>query len=118
MNERQEQVTRAVKEALLRYHVGRPAGISCRKLAAAVAAAEREVREAVTALRRSGHPVCGTPSTGYFIARTREELDETCVFLRGRALHTLGLEASLRKVSLPRLVGQMQLDLDGAGDQR
>ena len=43
-------------------------------------------------------------------------MDETCRFLRGRALHSLQLEARLRKLPMQELVGQISLNLkDGEG---
>jgi hypothetical protein len=53
--------------------------------------------------------VCGHPATGYFIASNREELEETCQFLRSRAMHSLVLEAKLRGLPLADLVGQLRL---------
>lgn len=101
---------------VLQLHVGRDAGVSCAKLAAQAQASERDVREAVTELRNGGVAVCGYPRSGYYIARTAEELDETCRFLRGRALHSLQLEARLRKLPMQELVGQISLNLkDGEG---
>jgi hypothetical protein len=85
-------------------------GLSCRALSLAVGAPGREVRYAVTALREGGVPICGTPRTGYFIARTAEELAETLNFLRARAMHSLKIEAGLRRMSLPQLLGQMQME--------
>ena len=36
--------------------------------------------------------------------------ERSCMFLRKRALHSLGLEAKLRKISLPALLGQLNLN--------
>jgi biotin operon repressor len=100
-----------MRERLRKRHKGRGHGVSCRDLAEALDASPREVRSAITDLRLAGVPVCGHPRTGYFLARTAAELNETCDFLRNRALHSLQLEARLRKVPLQRLVGQLSLNL-------
>lgn len=101
-----------VRTELLLSHVGRARGITGRALAQAVRAPEREVRHAITELREAGEPICAHPGTGYFLAQTAEELDMACAFLRSRALHSLALESKLRKVPLPDLVGQLQMNLD------
>jgi hypothetical protein len=56
-----------------------------------------------------GHAICGTPSHGYYIAADAAELEETCEFLRSRALHSLNLESKLRKIPLPDLLGQLHV---------
>ncbi len=111
-----QQLAARVRETLLLAHVGAGAGIACDALARHVQASERDVRLAVTALREAGVAVCGQPRTGYFIAETAEELDATCRFLRERSLHGLHLEACLRKLPLPDLVGQLRLDLTENGN--
>lgn len=78
---------------------------------AASAAKHRKVREAVEALRRDGHPICATPEHGYYLAETEAELSETIAFLRSRAMTSLTQIARLRRVSLPVLMGQMQIEL-------
>jgi len=90
---------------------GKANGISAVDLAQAASTTARHVRDAVTELRMRGIAVCGRPETGYFLAVTAEELEETCKFLRSRALSSLALEAQLCRVPLPQLVGQMALDL-------
>ena len=96
-----------VREELLLHHQGRANGITGKALAARLEAGEREVRAAVTELRKAGQAVCGHPSSGYFQARTPEELEETCAFLRARALHSLVLESRLRKMPLATLVEEL-----------
>ena len=86
-------------------------------LAAAVTASStRKVREAVETLRRAGHPICATPEDGYYLAETDEELSSTIAFLRSRAMTSLVQIAQLRRVSLPVLMGQLQLELAGEQD--
>ena len=106
--------TRTELLALLQRHIGRERGVTAREIAARLSqggepVAERLVRELVTGLREEGVAVCGHPADGYFIAATREELEETCAFLRSRAMHSLVLEAKLRGMPLADLVGQLHL---------
>lgn len=84
---------------------------------AASAAKHRKVREAVEALRRDGHPICATPEHGYYLAETEAELSETIAFLRSRAMTSLTQIARLRRVSLPVLMGQMQIELQAEAEQ-
>jgi biotin operon repressor len=90
-------------------HIGGARGASAKALAALLGCPERHVRKLVTELRDEGVALCGTPRGGYFIAATAEELDQTCAFLRGRALHSLQLESRLRKLPLAELLGQLTL---------
>lgn len=95
--------------AALAAHVGRGRGITAANLARAVDTTERRLRRCISQLREDGIAVCGRPETGYFIAETAEELEESCQFLRARALHSLAIEARLRKIPLPDLIGQLHL---------
>lgn len=95
--------------AVLQGHVGRKRGASVQLLAHRLDTTARHVRQLVTDLRNDGVAVCGHPHDGYYIAETPEELEQTCKFLRSRALHSLTLEAKLRKVPLADLLGQMKL---------
>lgn len=90
-------------------HIGGARGVTAKALAALLGCSERHVRLLVTELREEGVALCGTPRGGYFIASTPEELDETCSFLRRRALHSLQLESRLRKLPLAELLGQLTL---------
>ena len=94
---------------VLARHIGKGHGLGVAALALQVGVAQRQVRKFVTDLRQDGVAVCGTPTHGYYIAGTPEELEETCQFLRRRALHSLTLESRLRKVPLPDLIGQLHL---------
>lgn len=95
--------------SVLSSHIGRARGITAKGLADALQCPPRAVRYLVTELRDEGIAVCGHPGSGYFIAANAEELEETCQFLRSRAMHSLHLEAQLRKMPLPDLIGQMHL---------
>lgn len=90
-------------------HVGASRGITARHLAGRLDCPERHVRKLVSELREEGIAVCGLPRTGYYIAATAEEVEDTCRFLRERALHSLTLESRLRKVPLPELLGQLRI---------
>jgi biotin operon repressor len=95
--------------SVLSSHIGQSNGINVKGLAALLDCTERMVRKLVSELREDGTAVCGRPNTGYFIAANAEELEETCQFLRGRAMHSLHLESKLRNMPLPDLIGQMHL---------
>ncbi len=90
-------------------HIGKRAGIAVKALADELQTSPRQVRKLVTELRLDGIAVCGHPKTGYFMAETADELENTCKFLRQRALHSLTLESKLRRIPLPDLLGQMHL---------
>ena len=94
---------------ILSRHIGRGNGITALALAECLDTYARQIRVLITELREDGVAVCGHPSTGYFIAGNAAELEETCQFLRGRAMHSLNLESRLRKVPLADLIGQMRL---------
>ena len=95
--------------AYLSGHIGRDKGVRAREVAAFIGWSEREVRKFISELREHGHPVCGTPRTGYYIAGTNEEWQETDAFLYARAMHTLRRLAQVRKISIPDLLGQLRL---------
>lgn len=93
----------------LQLHIGKDRGITAAAIACALGCNERVVRLLVTELREDGVAVCGHPASGYFVAATPAELEETCAFLRSRAMHSLVLESKLRHVPLPDLLGQLRL---------
>jgi DNA-binding GntR family transcriptional regulator len=103
------QVTKDRLLHVLSGHIGRGNGIGVAALAMQIGVPTRQVRTFVTELRTDGVAVCGTPSHGYYIASTSAELEDTCQFLRRRALHSLTLESRLRKVPLADLLGQLHL---------
>lgn len=98
----------AVANALAR-RIGRARGLGASAIAAQVGISERRLRQVVSELREDGMAICGHPSTGYYIAKTADELEETCAFLRARAMHSLVLESRLRKIPLPDLIGQLKV---------
>jgi DNA-binding transcriptional ArsR family regulator len=100
------------KAALMRIlagHIGRGNGVNVKRLASLTALNARTVRVHVSALREDGHAICGTPRDGYYIAATAEELEETCQFIRARAMHSLTIESRLKKIPLSDLIGQLHL---------
>lgn len=101
--------TKTDLQVLLERHIGRDRGITAAAIAQALGCPERTVRELITELRMDGRAVCGHPASGYFMAATKEELEETCAFLRSRAIHSLVLLAKLRHMPLADLVGQLHL---------
>lgn len=103
------QANKTKLQTVLTKHIGRGNGINVQALAGQLGILARQVRVLVTELRQDGVAVCGTPRHGYYIAGTAEELEETCQFLRRRALHSLTLESRLRRVPLADLVGQLHL---------
>lgn len=117
---RQEpQITPNVVLDALKKRVGKANGITAMQLVIYLtdrvsAADERKLREAVVFLREQGHPVCATPGDGYFIAANDEELQETCDFLRGRALTSLRQENAMKRIALPELAGQLGLPVASA----
>lgn len=91
-------------------HVGRARGIRCRDLADSMGLPERTIRHMVSEARERGVAIVGTPDTGYFVAETPEELEQTCQFLRNRAMHSLRLLSRLTKTPLQELMGQMRIN--------
>lgn len=99
----------------LMHHKGKSQGIHVRDLAMRITgqivnteAVERSVRKLVKGLRLEGNPICGHPASGYFLAETPAELEETCNFLRSRAMSSLEAESRLRKIPVAELIGQFQ----------
>lgn len=106
---RYAEVTRHHLLRCLQGCIGREQGKPCAAFALALNVPERTIRGLVTELRNEGIAVCGRPETGYFLAQTPAELEETCKFLRSRAMKSLVLEAKLRGIPLADLVGQLRL---------
>ena len=95
--------------ALMVFHKGSHYGISAKQIAQELQVTERKIRQLVTECREDGHAICGHPSTGYFVAETKEEMQETLDFLKHRALHSLKLMSTLSKKPMAELVGQLNL---------
>lgn len=110
-------VITSVAQFHLAKHRGRDHGISVAELSVVTGLSARTLREAISELRTRGHAIVGTPETGYYIAQTPDEVQECCRFLRARAMHSLTIEARLRRLALPELLGQLALELQGEEPQ-
>jgi len=76
----------------------------------------RELRKLITELRNEGVPICSVTTKeggGYYLASAGSELEAYCSKLRTSALKKLALEAKLRNMTLPELLGQLTLSLTG-----
>lgn len=104
-----EQAKALLLQVLARDHTGAARGVGAAALAAKAHTSERYLRTLISAAREEGIAIAGTPTTGYFIAETAEELQQCCAFLRSRAMHSLRIEAQLRRVPLADLLGQLHL---------
>jgi hypothetical protein len=109
-------ITRDQVLAALYRHVGAAHGVRVDALVREITgapvsspAAERQVRSQVSELREEGYPIAAHPAHGYFVCETAEELQMCCAFLRSRAMHSLRLEAQMRRISLGELLGQIRL---------
>lgn len=74
----------------------------------------RTLRKLVTKLRHKGVPIGSVSKRnagGYYLVRAGSELDAYCSRLRRRALNALVMEAKLRRMAMPELLGQIQLNL-------
>lgn len=105
-----EQLAARLLARLAERHTGKARGIKAEQLAHDLGITERTLRALVSLLREGGTAISATPDTGYYIAETAAELEESCEFLRSRALHSLRMEAQLRRIPLPELLGQLHLE--------
>jgi len=79
----------------------------------AYATREREVRRIVKHLVEvHGIPIASC-SAGYYVPVTAEETERACRQYHRAAMSHLKREARLRRVSLPDLLGQMRLEVEG-----
>ena len=104
-----ERAKALLLQVLATNHPGAARGINAAHLAARVCTSERMLRTLISEAREQGIAIAGTPSTGYYIAETAEELQQCCAFLRSRAMHSLRIEAQLRRLPLADLLGQLHL---------
>jgi hypothetical protein len=81
----------------------------------------KPLRKLITAIRGQGRAiasVCSANGGGYYIPRAGSELDDYCRrMLHMPALRKLAMEAKIRKVSLPELIGQMSLNFEAEGSK-
>lgn len=104
-----DEAIAALVQLLSTRHAGRDKGIGAEALARQLCVNERTLRAMVSHAREAGTAISATPETGYYVAQTAEELEESCEFLRSRALHSLRIEAQLRRIPLADLLGQLHL---------
>jgi len=71
---------------------------------------EREIRRVIKHLVESHGQWIGSCTKGYFMIQTDQELLGACKYYHGYALSLLHVEAKLRKMSLPALLGQLSLE--------
>lgn len=105
--------------AVLQTCVGEAHGVTAEQLVLAItgrrsSADQRRLRKVIEALRTAGHRICANPSRGYYMAANDDELDRACIFLRERAMTSLRQESAMKRVSLPDLIGQLELSLETA----
>ncbi len=94
----------------LSKHQGCDNGITADALAASLQISPRQLRKLISDAREDGIAICGRPSTGYFMPTTPSELAESCACLEHRALKSLRLLSRMKKVSMPALLGQLNLN--------
>ncbi len=105
----------------LSKHVGQPHAIGMGELYFAVFRREwknrindtRRLRTLITLLRREGVPICSVSDNsggGYYLASVGSDLENYCQRITNRGLKILAQAAKLRKVTLPKLLGQLALE--------
>lgn len=72
----------------------------------------RDIRLAVTALRRQGRRVGSSPS-GYYLANSASELSDYLARLESAALKKLSMKACILRCSMPDLLGQLYFKFEG-----
>jgi len=80
----------------------------------------RRLRELITEARYEGVPICSDSARsggGYWLAAAGSEMQDFLASFHRRAVRSLVLEARLRKISLPELLGQMQMNLEEGRDE-
>jgi hypothetical protein len=118
MSESQELMLMKV----MSHHHGRARAISMTALHQAVFGRQvgdkingtRRLRELVTRLKDDGVPICSKSDSdggGYYLASAGSDLEDYCRRLRAQALRKLAIEAKLRRMALPELLGQISVAL-------
>lgn len=94
---------------------GRAAAISAAELAARTGLSDRAVRKMIKALiEQHNAPIASSPHApaGYYIPESLSEIIEATDSLKGRALSILTRLARLRRVALPEVLGQLQMEIE------
>lgn len=120
MNKKDDKKYRLL--AVITKHVGANRAISMERLYTEIYGEEpsnlinstRSIRKLIELTRREGIPICSLRKKnfhGYYLAGAGSELEEYCKRLRKEALKKLAMEARLRKITLPQLINELQLNL-------
>lgn len=123
MTDREKEIYKSRLLMVMPQHIGKARSIGMGELYEAVFCEKyahrindtRRLRKIITEVRRDGTPLASSPSRyggGYYYASAGSECMDYCDKLRKQALRKLAMEAKIRKVSLPELVGQLRLDLE------
>ncbi len=75
----------------------------------------KKTRQLITALRGQGRAIGSNSASnggGYYLPRAGSELNDYCNRIHRKALRALAMEAKIRKVSLPELIGQMSINFE------
>ncbi len=78
----------------------------------------RQLRKLITDMRREGVAICSVSDPaggGYYLAAAGSELKDYLRRSKVRALKILARVSRIQKVSLPELLGQMRLEMEGNG---
>ena len=65
------------KELVLSQIPNEPSGMNSKDISKNINLCSRDVRLIIQKLRDDGHPICGTPHDGYWVARTSFDMNET-----------------------------------------
>ncbi|MFA7175897.1 MAG: hypothetical protein WC114_01505 [Smithellaceae bacterium] len=120
MSPEQYNAIKSAVQVMLTRHIGPGNGIGMGELYFAATGKPwsnrindtRVLRKMITELRKEGAAICSDVANGYYLAQTAEDLSAHCGRLRKSALKKLALEARLRRIALPDLIGQIALELD------
>lgn len=74
---------------------------------------ERTIRQTIKHLVEAHGQWIGSFPKGYFMVQSDQELMAVCKYYRAYGLSALHIEAKLRKISLPTLLGQLTLEIGG-----
>jgi hypothetical protein len=119
-NEEKDALKLAILQVLNR-HIGRNNPISMARLYsiafekdfADVINDTRLMRQIITELRDAGNPICSTPAKsggGYYLG-DGSDLRDYCIKERRRAIKILTRESKMRKITVPELLGRIQMEL-------
>ncbi len=124
MKEKHTDAHRARLLAELSRHVGEVNAIGMAELYEAVFGETwrhrindtKRLRELVTGMRNEGIPICSVSAStggGYYLASAGSELKSYTERDKRRALRILARVSRIEKISLPELLGQMRLRMEG-----